>query len=143
MKQKILFFAPILVLALFLVWLGAGMRQPKPKPTAAAPFFAPIPMPLRYKNTQTIDTGKLYFLTSCAKCHGNFGEGSPTAPNLTDATWLHGRGSFDDIYTIIRDGIPGTAMMGWSGKMQDEDIRVLAAFVTVISQKPLQKKQTP
>ena len=133
MKQKILFFTPIIVLGLFLLWLGIGMRHPKPDAAQESQYFSAIPIPSQYKRTGTLDTGKLYFLTSCAKCHGNFGEGGLNAPNLTDTIWIRGRGSFEDIYLIIRDGIPDTEMNGWAGKMQDEDIRILAAFVTSIS----------
>jgi len=78
--------------------------------------------------------GKIMFLTSCAKCHGNFGEGSLEGPNLIDDQWVRLSGTEKEIYMTIKNGIPNTTMLGWKTKMRDEDIQLLARFVYLQSQ---------
>ena len=82
---------------------------------------------------QTDMEGKLFFLTSCAKCHGNQAQGTHKAPNLTDAYWQHGDGHLEDIVTLIEKGIPGTQMQGWSHKMRHQDILKIARYIHVLS----------
>jgi len=42
---------------------------------------------------------------SCQRCHGMNGTGGRTAPDLTDATWLHIDGSYASIEHIISTGV--------------------------------------
>ena len=51
-----------------------------------------------------METGKMSFMT-CAACHGMDGKGNQAmgAPNLTDATWLHGWGD-QAIVKIVTEG---------------------------------------
>ena len=45
----------------------------------------------------------------CFDCHSGDAKGDAAigAPNLVDDTWLHGHGSFDDIYAVIAHGSAG------------------------------------
>lgn len=73
------------------------------------------------------------FKTTCAACHGADAKGNAAigAPNLTDKIWLHG-GSLADIEASIRDGRQG-AMPSWTSRLNDDDIRVTAAYVYSLS----------
>jgi mono/diheme cytochrome c family protein len=43
----------------------------------------------------------------CFTCHGADAKGVPgLGPNLTDAKWLHGDGSFGFIVTLVEKGVP-------------------------------------
>jgi mono/diheme cytochrome c family protein len=44
--------------------------------------------------------------TTCFTCHGAEATGTPLGPNLTDAEWLNGNGTLEDITRIIREGVP-------------------------------------
>ncbi|MBP1473196.1 cytochrome-c oxidase, cbb3-type subunit III [Frateuria sp. MAH-13] len=71
--------------------------------------------------------------TTCAACHGPQGKGNPAlgAPNLTDRIWLHG-GKFEDIVRTIGGGRQGQ-MPAWSKRLNDDQTRVLAAYVYHLS----------
>lgn len=67
----------------------------------------------------------LYYLDSCAGCHGTDRRGA-TGPAL-----LPERLSQDDEYyaSVILDGKPGTVMPPWGYQLNDEDVATLVAFL--------------
>ncbi|MFN8574807.1 MAG: c-type cytochrome [Gemmatimonadaceae bacterium] len=72
----------------------------------------------------------------CFSCHGSAGKGTKgLAPNLTDATWLHGDGSYNFIVSTIQTGVPkpkeAAAPMPPKGGavLTDEQVRAVAAYV--------------
>lgn len=78
--------------------------------------------------------GKPKFVV-CAACHGPDGKGNPAlgAPNLTDSIWLHGFGEA----AIVRMVMQGktSIMPPFEGRLNPEQIHVLAAYVWSLSQK--------
>ena len=66
----------------------------------------------------------------CFDCHGQDAAGDPAigAPNLTDAIWLYGAGSKQDIMTSISSGHAGTCP-AWLDKLGKLKVRGLAAYV--------------
>lgn len=78
--------------------------------------------------------GKPKFVV-CAACHGPDGKGNPAlgAPNLTDNIWLHGFGEA----AIVRMVMQGktSIMPPFEGRLNPEQIHVLAAYVWSLSQK--------
>ena len=79
--------------------------------------------------------GKAKF-TACAACHGMDGKGMTAmgAPNLTDDIWLHGWGEAA-IVAMINDG-KTNQMPAQAGKLTDQQINVLTAYVWGMSNKP-------
>lgn len=77
--------------------------------------------------------GKPKFVV-CAACHGPDGKGNPAlgAPNLTDSVWLHGFGEA----AIVRMVMQGktSIMPPFEGRLNPEQIHVLAAYVWSLSQ---------
>ena len=76
---------------------------------------------------------------NCMTCHGQAGAGTPLAPVLADADWLHIDGSYDAIRQIIQTGVPQPQQfpapmppMG-GAQLSDEQIRSLAAYVYTLS----------
>lgn len=65
----------------------------------------------------------------CSACHGVDGKGNPVlgAPNLTDTTWLYG-GDLATIEETIRNGRGGN-MPAWRARLDDSDVRLIAAWV--------------
>lgn len=78
--------------------------------------------------------GKARFETVCAACHGADGKGNPLlgAPNLTDTVWLYG-GDAATLKQTITNGRNGQ-MPAWGEKLGAERIKLLAAYVTKLSQ---------
>ena len=75
----------------------------------------------------------------CYACHGTNAEGA-VGPNLTDAEWLHGDGSFDMIVATVTSGVPaekarkGIAMPPKGGSsITDDQVKAVAAYVYSLS----------
>ncbi|MCK5124669.1 MAG: c-type cytochrome [candidate division Zixibacteria bacterium] len=78
----------------------------------------------------SISEGKNIFLTNCAQCHGNLGEGG-VGPNLTDDYWLHK----DDISSIVKSvkyGYPAKGMIPWLGTLKEDDVVKTASFIQTL-----------
>ena len=78
---------------------------------------------------------------NCYACHGTNAQGS-VGPNLTDAEWIHSKGSYDELVAQIASGVPkeqaksGIAMPPkGGGSISDEDVRAVAAYVYSLSHK--------
>lgn len=84
-------------------------------------------------NNVAAELGRAKFAV-CAACHGPEGKGNPAlgAPNLTDKTWLHGWGE----ETVVRAVTQGwhNVMPAQAGRLSEEQIRILAAYVWSLSQ---------
>jgi len=75
----------------------------------------------------------------CFACHGIDGQGGVGA-NLTDSTWLHSRGSYEDIVQQITTGVPqkvstsGAPMPPKGGSaISDTQVKAVAAYVWTLS----------
>ena len=84
----------LLVAALALLGAGRAVAQEK----AAAPA-AVTPAAIAQGDSIFHKDGL------CYACHGSNAEGT-VGPNLTDAEWLHGDGSYDFIIATVTSGIP-------------------------------------
>ena len=82
----------------------------------------------------SIASGRQQFLTRCAFCHGETGNGDTTvaanypAANLTDNVWKHGS-SREAIMKTIHDGVPYTPMAGFGEAMTAQEIAEVADYV--------------
>ena len=82
------------------------------------------------KDPEAVKRGKGIFTGTCgAYCHSNKSD-NRDAPYLFDCEWLHG-GSDEQIHATIANGVPGTRMVGFGGKMPqgDDDIWRLVAYL--------------
>jgi mono/diheme cytochrome c family protein len=78
---------------------------------------------------------------NCYACHGSNGEGL-VGPNLTDAEWIHSKGTLEEIAAQVmhgvtkeesKSGIPMPAKGG--GTISDDDVKAVAAYVYSLSHK--------
>lgn len=79
---------------------------------------------------------------NCYACHGAKGAGL-VGPSLTDAEWIHSKGTYEEIVAQINQGVPKeTAKSGipmppkGGATISDEDVKAIAAYVYSISHKP-------
>jgi len=89
--------------------------------------------------------GKALFHGSanCSACHGVGARGTEQGPDLADAIWLHGPGTYESIVTQVLHGVPARESVGgepmpirgWT-PMNDADVRAVAAYVWSISHPP-------
>jgi mono/diheme cytochrome c family protein len=77
---------------------------------------------------------------ACFMCHGADAKGTPgIAPDLTDAKWLHGDGSYAAILRTVENGVPDPKEspdpmppMG-GARLTPAQVRAVAAYVYALS----------
>ena len=90
------------------------------------------------------DKGKEIYDKRCVWCHGADGDGAgaakdrlnPPPRDFTSGNYKIKTSSFedmvpndDDVFRMIRDGMPGTAMPGWGDLLAEQDMWNLVAYV--------------
>lgn len=84
---------------------------------------APIDM-----SPAAIATGQQLYSVLCAQCHGKTGYGTRLAPALNSKTLLE-QTSNTAIQQIIAQGVQGTAMPAWGGRLSEADIAAITAYL--------------
>lgn len=89
--------------------------------------------------------GRALFVGSanCSRCHGRDGRGTEYGPDLADAIWWHGPGSYEWLVREVTHGIPENLTVtgdpmpprGWA-PMNEVEVRAVAAYVWSISHPP-------
>jgi putative heme-binding domain-containing protein len=82
-------------------------------------------------NTQAIAQGEQMYNENCTSCHGPNGGGGEIGPEIIHNLSVPLRGELNDnqILDVIRNGTPGTVMPAWKGKLADDDILKIGAFL--------------
>ena len=70
-------------------------------------------------------TGGALYKSHCARCHGQGGRGSGTVPALNDVA----RRTDEQLRKIIMDGVSGSMMAGWRGRLTAVEIEAVVAFL--------------
>jgi cytochrome c oxidase cbb3-type subunit III len=84
----------------------------------------------RAADPKVVADGRAVFVARCASCHTEDGRGL-IGPNLTDGYQLHGSTRMD-IYTTVRKGVPGTAMLAWGEQLPPAEVIAVATFVSTL-----------
>jgi cbb3-type cytochrome c oxidase subunit III len=77
---------------------------------------------------EMIAAGQKLFGVTCANCHGRSAQGTRMAPALYNKTFLS-QTPDAAITQIISNGVPGTAMPAWGGRLSDADLKALVAYL--------------
>ena len=92
----------------------------------------------------TAAKGKEIYAKRCTWCHGDAGDGggaskerlNPPPRDFTSGNYKIRTSSFDemvpyddDVFRMIRDGMPGTAMPSWKSLLSEQDMWDLVAYV--------------
>lgn len=131
----------VLAAVIAAVFVGRMLRQRstplvEPTPTIAAP-------------TENLARGELVYLTHCAKCHGPDGHGDgeaaeklrPPPRDFAKRPWRF-EPTAEAIRKVVRDGIPGTAMVAAKDALSDSDLAAVTAYVLQLSQTNTAAQQT-
>ena len=128
----------------FWLWCGAGLltvglsAQAPQNPALAGggTAAAPIPDTNPFSSEADLQAGNALFQTHCAYCHGANGEGGRGA-DLTAGIYRRG-GRDPELYTSIRNGIPGTEMA--PVRVTDEEVWKMVGFVKRLGAQGLLEK---
>ncbi len=74
------------------------------------------------------------YKTNCAMCHMADGNAAIKQMNFADGEWKHGTSS-KELATVITNGVPGTAMMPFKGRLSEAEILELAKYVRKFDKK--------
>jgi mono/diheme cytochrome c family protein len=91
---------------------------------AAEPEIQPL------MDAASLAGGKQIYITNCATCHGQAGEGG-IGPNLTDDYYLHGAGMNNTVKTITQ-GVAVKGMIAWRGILKEDQIRQVASYILTL-----------
>jgi len=80
----------------------------------------------------SIELGRLQFRMACAGCHGLRATGGRSGPDLTRGALAAGN-TESDLYRVISDGVPGTDMPAFTGRLQDDERWRLVSYVHSLS----------
>ena len=90
----------------------------------------PDPASLYQEDPEALARGESVFTGTCSGyCHGN-NVTVADVPNLFDCAWIHGD-SNQEIYNTIANGVPGSRMVAFGGRLpeDDDDIWKIVAFL--------------
>lgn len=71
---------------------------------------------------------KALYGTMCQPCHGPEGKAPLKEMGFVGRKWKHGT-KISDMVDVIEDGVPGTAMLPFKGRLTEQEIRDLARYV--------------
>ena len=97
---------------------------------AVLPFIAhaqDFKPPANLKSPEMVAAGRAFFNLRCAgRCHGVDGQEGFDAPILAGKTYL------DPVFTYVTliTGRPGSAMPSWKGRLSDDELWQVIAFVS-------------
>lgn len=89
-----------------------------------------------------LERGRVYYIQVCVPCHGIRGDGMGEwayriNPEPADLTRARTRARSDaELYRIVTDGIPGTAMVGWRRQLSDAQRQQVIAYVRHLGRHP-------
>ena len=87
---------------------------------------------------EKLDLVRTKFTALCAACHNPQGSGvANLGPNLTDQHWKNVQ-TLPDIARVLRDGVPGTAMVSQVANLNDDERILMAAYVASLSLNPVE-----
>lgn len=79
-------------------------------------------------DSSSVTQGQGVFTAKCAACHADKGQGL-IGPNLTDGSWIHGKGTLMDIYGVVAEGVASKGMPAWERQLSPSELRQVVAFV--------------
>lgn len=98
-------------------------------PAAAEPEAASSPVAAYLEDPAAITAGRRMFRAVCTGyCHSTTPGVTKDAPNLFDCNWDHGN-TEADLYRVIAQGVPDTEMLPFEGKIPEDTIWQVIAYV--------------
>ncbi|MYC10161.1 MAG: cytochrome c, partial [Holophagales bacterium] len=108
---------------------GPPPAAPDVAAAAAEPEAASSPVAAYLEDPAAITAGRRMFRAVCTGyCHSTTPGVTKDAPNLFDCNWDHGN-TDADLYRVINQGVPDTEMLPFEGKIPEDTIWKVIAYV--------------
>src|SRR5215213_7911359 len=133
----------VLALIAALILAGAPLAAQSTPENSSTPKSPPAGASSAAPSAELIAQGDKVFHGpgNCYACHGTNAQGS-VGPNLTDAEWIHSKGSYEEIVAQVTKGVTkeesksGIVMPPRGGStISDDDVKAVAAYVYSLSHK--------
>jgi len=82
--------------------------------------------------TQVLELGARVYTARCAQCHGEKGEGDGSAVRelrMLPTNFVASRPSLAESLRALRNGVEGTPMAPWTGKLSEAELSAVAYYV--------------
>lgn len=125
-----------IVLAVMMAWLVTDLHSADALTLSAVEVEQQAaPVVTAQVDPIALEQGRVYFAQLCVSCHGARGDGLgewayrvvPRPANLTSARTR--KRSDAQLYEIISEGLPGTAMIGWKRQLSEGQRQQIVAYV--------------
>src|SRR6266511_3802569 len=80
-------------------------------------------------NSQAVGEGRDIYNRTCTTCHGPDGAGGEMGPALGAPGRRYAQATDAQIFDAIKNGIPATQMPRFGGRLQDDDVWKVAAYI--------------
>ena len=84
--------------------------------------------------TEATEATKKLYASNCQACHGPDGKSPMPEMAFVGREWKHGTKTADMV-KVITNGVPGTVMMSFKGRLTEQQIKELAAYVRSLDKK--------
>ncbi|MEQ8238086.1 MAG: cbb3-type cytochrome c oxidase N-terminal domain-containing protein [Cyclobacteriaceae bacterium] len=82
------------------------------------------------EDKEDLIAGKEVFISKCAACHGQNGEGG-IGPNFTDEYWIHG-GDVGSIFKTVKYGVPAKGMIAWKAQLSPKQMQQVSSYIVTL-----------
>lgn len=125
----LIFIIPIVLILIIVGLIGFSIKNKNHGPAKTLNLDTLVQeLQVARDNPNTLNQGKVIYITQCQVCHGNLGQGI-TGPNLTDKYWKHGKGSTEELAQFIFEGNPSIGMPAWGPIIKHEDLIAVTIYV--------------
>lgn len=84
-----------------------------------------------FDNEEGAKLGAVVYEDNCLSCHEENGKGD-IGPNLTDAYWMHAKGTKETIYEVVLNGREDKGMPTWKEDLTKDEILQVVKYLMVI-----------
>ncbi len=88
----------------------------------------PLPETPIHVTAESLQLGESLYASSCSRCHGVEGQGTPRAPSLNVKSFLEETNDLA-MQQIISLGVPGTTMPAWETRLSEAEIQAIVGFI--------------
>ena len=85
----------------------------------------------QFDNADGVAKGAVVYEDNCLSCHEEGGKGD-IGPNMTDAYWIHAKGTKETIYEVVLNGRDDNGMPAWNEDLSKEEILQVVRYLMSI-----------